>query len=171
MTKKTELPDKGDKHSDAVKAKVQGRVVEGSGILKKLNTLHDITSQIDNTRKRDEILNILRSEAKWVINYEVCFASLLNRAKTHYVINALSPIADASDLNHKHFSIDEGMPGWVIKKQASFIGDIESTPHFSQAIEGKIQDLGIQSLVIVPMRTGNEVIGSLYFGTIKKGFY
>ena len=171
MNNKTELPGKGDKHSDAVKAKVQGRVVEGSGILKKLNTLHEITSQIDNTRKRDEILNILRSEAKWLLNYEVCFASLLNRAKTHYVINTLSPIADASDLNHKHFSIDEGMPGWVIKNQASFIGEIGSTPNFSHAIEGKIQDLGIQSLVIVPMRTGNEVIGSLYFGAIKKGFY
>ncbi len=171
MNKKTDETKVGVKRNDTVKATVQGRVVEGSGILKKLNTLHDVTAQIDNTRKRDEILNILRSEAKWLLNYDVCFVGILNRSGTHYVINTLSPIADASDLNHKHFSVDEGIPGWVIKNQASFIGDIESTPHFSHAIEGKIQELGVRSLLIVPMRTGNDVIGVLSFGAIKEGFY
>jgi K+-sensing histidine kinase KdpD len=171
LNKKTDETKVGVKRNDTVKATVQGRVVEGSGILKKLNTLHDVTAQIDNTRKRDEILNILRSEAKWLLNYDVCFVGILNRSGTHYVINTLSPIADASDLNHKHFSVDEGIPGWVIKNQASFIGDIESTPHFSHAIEGKIQELGVRSLLIVPMRTGNDVIGVLSFGAIKEGFY
>ena len=171
MTKKIDNQDKGGKQNVAVKAKVQGRVAEGSGILKKLNILHDVTAQIDNTRKRDEILGILRSEAKWLLKYDVCFASILNRSKTHYVINTLSPIADASDLDHKHFSINEGIPGWVIKNQATFIGDIESTPYFSQALEGKIQELGIRSLLIVPMRTANEIIGALSFGSIKEGFY
>ncbi len=171
MNKKTDETNEGVKRNDTVKAKVQGRVVEGSGILKKLYTLHDVTAQIDNTRKRDEILDILRSEAKWLLNYDVCFVGILNRSGTHYVINTLSPIADASDLNHKHFSVDEGIPGWVIKNQASFIGDIESTPHFSHAIEGKIQELGVRSLLIVPMRTGNDVIGALSFGAIKEGFY
>lgn len=171
MNKKTDETKEGVKRNDSVKAKVQGRVVEGSGILKKLHTFHDVTAQIDSTRKRDEILNILRSEAKWLLNYDVCFVAILNSSGTHYVINTLSPVADASDLDHKHFSIDEGIPGWVIKNQASFIGDIESTPHFSHAIEGKIQDLGVRSLLIVPMRTGNDVIGALSFGAIKEGFY
>ena len=171
MNKKTDETKEGVKRNDSVKAKVQGRVVEGAGILKKLHTFHDVTAQIDSTRKRDEILNILRSEAKWLLNYDVCFVAILNSSGTHYVINTLSPVADASDLDHKHFSIDEGIPGWVIKNQASFIGDIESTPHFSHAIEGKIQDLGVRSLLIVPMRTGNDVIGALSFGAIKEGFY
>jgi len=171
LNKKTDETKEGVKRNDSVKAKVQGRVVEGAGILKKLHTFHDVTAQIDSTRKRDEILNILRSEAKWLLNYDVCFVAILNSSGTHYVINTLSPVADASDLDHKHFSIDEGIPGWVIKNQASFIGDIESTPHFSHAIEGKIQDLGVRSLLIVPMRTGNDVIGALSFGAIKEGFY
>ena len=171
MNKKIQIAQVRDKQNDPVKMKVQGRVVKGSGILKKLNSLHDITAQIDNTQTREEILGILRSEVKWLLNYEVCFASLLNKTKTHYIINTLSPIADASDLNHKHFSIDEGMPGWVIKNQASFIGNVESAPYCSQLIEGKIQDLGIRSLLIVPMKTNNEVIGSLLFGAIKESFY
>lgn len=171
MNDKNDLTGKVNKQNDTVKAKVQGRVVKGSGILKRLNNLHDVTAQIDNTRTRDEILNILRSEGKWLLNYEVCYVSLLNHAQTHYVINTLSPIADATDLDHKHFSVQEGIPGWVIKKQASFIGEIDSGPSFNPAVEGRLRDVGIQSLLVVPLRTANEVIGALAFGTLKPNFY
>jgi K+-sensing histidine kinase KdpD len=171
LTKNTDETNKEIKQNDTVKAKVQGRVAEGSGILKKLNTLHAVTAQIDNSKKRDEILDILRSEAKWLINYDVCYVGILNRSKTHYVVNTLSPIADATDLSHKHFSIDEGILGWVIKTGAAFIGNIESTPHYHHAIEGKIKEVGIKSLLVVPMHSANDVIGALSLGTTKEGFY
>ncbi|MDI6767319.1 MAG: ATP-binding protein [Bacteroidota bacterium] len=171
MKSKNELTHRNHQNNDKIKTKVQGRIAEGSGILQKLNKLHDVTAKIDNTRTREEILNLIRLEAKWLLNYDVCFTGILNQAKTHYIVNTLSLIADAGDLNHKHFSVEEGMPGWVIKNQASFIGDIETAPHFSFTLEGKIQELGIQSLLVVHMKTGNESIGALVFGRIKQGLF
>jgi K+-sensing histidine kinase KdpD len=162
---------KESKTTENVKEKVQGRVVHGSGLLQKLNTIHDVASKFDNTKSREEILKILRSEAKWLLTYDVCFISLLNQTRTHYAFYSLSPIADASDLDHKHFLIDEGIPGWVVKNQASFIGDIESAPKFSHAIEGRLQELGIRSILVVPLKTGNEVVGTLTFGSLKLHLY
>ena len=144
---------------------------EGSSILRKMDTLHDIALQIDTARTREEILSVARSEAKWLMDFQVCFLGLVNRARTHYVINTLSPIADATDINHKHFNIDEGMAGWVIKNQSPIIQDIESGPAFSPALEGKLQEFGIKSMLIVPMQTGDELIGSLTFGSIRRGAY
>ncbi len=171
MKSKNTITERNQQNNDIVKAKVQGRVVKGSGILQKINKLQDVTAKIDNTRTREEILNLIRLEAKWLLNYDVCFTGTLNRTKTHYIVNTLSPIADASELNHKHFSVDEGMPGWVIKNQASFIGNIETAPHFSFTLEGKIQELGIQSLLVVPMRIGNEAVGALVFGGIDQELF
>jgi K+-sensing histidine kinase KdpD len=171
LTEKLNTQDKESKNNDTVKAKVQGRIVNSSGLLQKLNTIHDVVAKFDNTHSREEILGVLRSEAKWLLKYDVCFISMLNRARTHYVLNSLSPIADASELNHKHFMIDEGIPGWVIKNIASFIGDIESAPKFSHAIEGRLQELGIRSILVVPLRTGNEVVGTLTFGSLKSHLY
>jgi signal transduction histidine kinase len=140
-------------------------------ILKRLSLLQEMSSKTDNTRKREDILSILRSEGKWLLQYEVCFTNLLNQSKSHYIVNTLSPIAEATELDRKHFIADEGIPGWVIKKQVPFIGNLESAPLFSQSVEGRIQDLGIQSVLVVPMKSGNEVIGSLYFGSVKKDCY
>lgn len=159
------------KNNDSVKAKVQGRVVNSSGLLQKINTIQDVVAKFDNTKSKDEILKVLRAEAKWLLSYDVFFITMLNHAKTHYVFNSLSPIADASELNHKHFLTDEGIPGWVIKNIASFIGDIESAPAFSHAIEGRLQELGIRSILVVPLKTGNEIVGTLTFGALKAQIY
>jgi len=171
MSSQNNTNDDLNKNNQAVKAKVQTRSVLSSGIMKKLGSLQTVTAQIDTTKSRDEILNIIRSEGKWLLHYEVCFACILNHARTHYSITTLSPIADATDLNHKHFSIQEGIPGWVISKQSTFIGEIDLGPSFSPAIEGRIQDVGVSSLLIVPLQTGKEVIGALAFGTLKHNFY
>lgn len=163
--------DKELKESSQVKEKVQGRVVSGSGLLHKLNAVHDVASKFDNTKSREEILQVLRSEARWLLTYDVCFVTLLNRAHTHYAFYSLSPIADASELDHKHFLMDEGIPGWVLRNQASFIGEIESAPKFNHAIEGRLQELGIHSILVVPLKTGDELIGTLIFGSLKRKLY
>jgi K+-sensing histidine kinase KdpD len=154
-----------------MQADMQGQLIEKHGGSRRLGTLHEIALQIDNARTREEILKVVRTESKWLFEYQVCMVGLLNNAHTHYIINTLSPVADSTDLNHKHFSIDEGMLGWVIKNQSPIVEEIESGPAFSHALEGKIQEFGIKSLLIVPMKTGSEVIGSLTFGSTKSGAY
>jgi len=156
---------------ETVKTKIQEGPDGSPGMLRRLAVLQELAPKIDRARTREEILSIVRSEAKRLFTYQVCFLSSVNRAMTHYVVATLSPVADASDLNHKHFSVDEGMPGWVIKNHAAIIGEIGSAPAFSPAVEGELQELGIESFMIVPLRTADGVTGSLTLGSITSGTY
>ena len=147
------------------------RMVEGYGLVRRIGTLTEIGLQIDAAHIKEEILKVLRTETKWLIDFEVCFIGLLNRTRTHYVVNTLSSVADGTELNHAHFGLDEGMPGWVIKNNSPIVEDIESGPAFSHSVEGKIMEFGVKSLLIVPLRTSSEVIGSMTFGSIKTNAY
>ena len=154
-----------------MRSNVQGRVAEASGPLRRMTMVQEFALKLDRARGREEILDVARNEAKWLMNYQVFFLATVNTALTHYVISTLSPVADATELNHKHFSIDEGMPGWVMKNQSLIIEEIESGPVFTHALEGKLQEVGVASLLIIPLRTGTEMLGALVFGSIKSGAF
>ena len=156
---------------ESFRAKAQKRFVKESTIFQRMRTLNEIGLKLGCITSHEEILTVLRGEAKWLFEYEICFVGLLNQASTHYVITTLSPVPGSWDFDHEHFGISEGMPGWVMKNQASIIGETESGPAFSQNIEGKLQGIGIRSLLIVPMRTGSEVLGALAFGSSKPAVY
>jgi K+-sensing histidine kinase KdpD len=150
---------------------VQGRAVESSGMLKRLSKLQDVTLKIDAASTHEEVFAAVREEAKWLIDFQACFLCLVNAGRTNYIVRSLSSVSDAADFHHKFISIDEGMPGWVIKYHTSILERIASGPVFSTGIEGKLQELGIESMLIVPMRTGSEIIGALCFGSTKTGLY
>ena len=148
-----------------------GFSAESGQSVRRLRRLNEIVLRTESASSRDAILEQFRIESRHLFPFEICFAGLLNPNRTHYVIHALSPVADATELHHKHFLIDEGMPGWVMKNHSPMLEDIDSGPAFSQAIEGRIKEFGIRSLLIVPMRVGNDVIGSLAFGSAQPTTY
>lgn len=137
----------------------------------RVGTLNEIALQIDAAHSREEILDVLRNEAKWLIDHDVCFVSLTNRFRTHYTITTLSPVADSTELNHKHAPLNQGMPGWVIQQQIPMLIDVTAGPAFTESIEGALADLGMKSLLIVPLRTGENTIGALTFSSSKIGVY
>jgi K+-sensing histidine kinase KdpD len=149
----------------SVKETVQEAAAQ-SGVLRRMALLQEIALKIDAASGRDEILSILRSEVRALLPHQVCLLCSVNTPRTHYVVSSLSPVADTTELSYKHFAIDEGMPGWVIKNQAAIIAGIESGPVFTYSIEGRLQDVGVESLLIVPLRTANEVTGALVFGSV-----
>jgi K+-sensing histidine kinase KdpD len=136
-----------------------------------VNTLSEIALEIDAAQTRDEILQTLRTQTKWVLDHDVYLLALLNTSRTHYIIRTLSPIADSTDLNHKNFPVNQGMPGWVIVNQSPIVIDITTDPAFAQSIEGTLADLGMKSLLIVPLRTGAETIGALTLSSARPGAY
>ena len=150
---------------------MRDNVLQAHVFYNRVGTLTEIALQIDASRSREEILNVLRNETKWLIDHDVCFVGLLSKSSTHYVINTLSPIADATDLNHKHFPLNQGMPGWVIQNQSPIFIDVTAGPAFTESIEGTLANLGINSLLIVPLRTGDETIGSLTLASTKPVAY
>ncbi|MGA9117321.1 MAG: GAF domain-containing protein [Bacteroidota bacterium] len=147
------------------------RLGQAHALYGRIGALAEISLQIDAARGREEILRVLRSEAKWLVDHDVCFLSQVNRTRTHYFVSTLSPIADATDLNRKHFLLHQGMPGWVIQNQSPILMDVSAGPAFTQSVEGILTDLGMQSLLIVPLRTGEETIGSLTFSSANPAAY
>ncbi len=153
------------------KEELRSRLLEAQGFSKKISTLNEISVKIDETTSRETILDVLRAEVRWLIEGECAFITLLNRNKTHYSVNTLSPVADSTDIDHKLFTVDVGMPGWAIENQTGIYVDIESAPAFSPTLEGKFIEVGIKSLLIVPLRTSTEVIGAIGFGSSKLSAY
>ncbi len=147
------------------------RLLQANVFYHRIGTLSEIALQVDAARSSEEILFVIRNEAKWIVDHDVCFVSLLNKNRTHYVIHTLSPIADATDLNHKHFLLNQGMPGWVIQHQSPIFIDVSAGPAFTESIEGTLADLGMKALLIVPLRTADETIGSITFSSVAPGAY
>jgi K+-sensing histidine kinase KdpD len=150
---------------------IRTRLLEAQEFSTRVNTLSELSLRIDGARSREEIVRTLRESVKDLIDGECAFLSLLSQNKTHYVISTLSPLMDAIELDHKHFSVEIGMPGWAIQNSASIVVDIESAPSFHPSLEGKLTDLGISSLIIVPLHTSQDILGALYFGSSKPNAY
>ncbi len=150
---------------------IRTRLLEAQEFSARVNTLSELSLKIDGARSREEIVRTLRESVKHLIDGECAFLSLLSQNKTHYVISTLSPLMDAIELDHKHFSVEIGMPGWAIQNAASIVVDIESAPSFHPSLEGKLKDLGISSLIIVPLRSSEDILGALLFGSSKPNAY
>jgi signal transduction histidine kinase len=143
------------------------RLLEAQEFSTRVNTLTEISLKVDAARSREEIIRILKDNLRRLIEGECAFIGLLSHNKTHYVLNTLSPLMDAIELDHKHFSVDVGMPGWSIRNKAGIMVDIDSAPSFHPTLESKLKDLGIRSLIIVPVHTHEEMVGALVFGSSK----
>ena len=150
---------------------IRTRLLEAQEFSARVSILSELSLKIDGARSREEIIRTLRESVKHLIDGECAFLSLLSQNKTHYVISTLSPLMDAIELDHKHFSVEIGMPGWAIQNGASIVVDIESAPSFHQPLEGKLKDLGISSLVIVPLRASDDILGAMLFGSSKPNAY
>jgi K+-sensing histidine kinase KdpD len=146
------------------------RMVKAHTFYGRINTLGEIALQIDAARGKDEIIEVLRNEARWLVDHDVCFLSVVNASRTHFQIIALSAIADATDLDHQHFQIQQGMPGWVIQNQSPIIFDLKDKA-FAGPVEKVLSDLGMKTALIVPLRTGTATIGSLTFASANEGAY
>ncbi|MCX6134052.1 MAG: GAF domain-containing protein [Ignavibacteriales bacterium] len=150
---------------------MRARLIEAQEFSTRVNTLTEVSLKVDAAHSREEILRILKENLRRLIEGECAFIGLLSHNKTHYVISTLSPLMDAIELDHKHFSIDVGMPGWSIRNKAGIMVDIDSAPALHPTLEGSLKDLGIRSLIIVPVHTHEEMVGALVFGSSKPNAY
>ncbi|HTY35942.1 MAG TPA: GAF domain-containing protein [Bacteroidota bacterium] len=150
---------------------MRSRLMEAQEFSTRVNTLTEVSLKVDAARSREEIFRILKENLRRLIDGECAFIGSLSHNKTHYVISTLSPLMNAIELDHKHFSVDVGMPGWSIRNKAGIMVDIDSAPAFHPTLEGPLKDLGIRSLIIVPVHTHEEMVGALVFGSSKPNAY
>lgn len=147
------------------------KLIKGYGLTQRLNTLIEITLQVDAVASRVEIFDILRKESKWLMEFDVLTLAYLSPVRSFYSIVTLSPIADATGLNETYFSIDEGLPGWVIRNQSPVICNAKKCVGHSNSFEGKFEEFGIKSFLAVPIRSGQDQVGALLFGSVSEDHY
>ena len=133
----------------------------GDPFVNRVSTLHEIALMIDAAHSRDEIFGVLRKETKWLLSHDVCFLCLTDLFRNRYTITTLSPLADSAGLNGFDFSIGEEFPGTVLQTQSPLTLDLSGHTEPGGPIERSLTDLGMKSLLAVPLRTGDEIIGCL----------
>ncbi len=138
------------------------------GLSTRFATLLEVALQIDSARNLSEVLALLRRDLKWLIEHDVAFVALLDTARAVSTVTALSPRADGTDLNGLQFPAHETIAGSVMRTQFPIVNDppadgASGRPDMGRAdpVLSTLKTLGMQSLLIVPMRTGDETIGAM----------
>ena len=146
----------------------------------RVSTLHEIALQIDAARSRDEIMRVLRNEVRWVVAHDVCFACLLNNFHTEYTFVTLSPQETPGPLDGTRHPASEGVSGTVILNQSPLCLDLDegtaeapgAQPPGSEALpESVLRATGMRTLLVVPLRTGDDTIGTLGLASAEGGAY
>jgi K+-sensing histidine kinase KdpD len=138
---------------------------------KNLSRLLDTVTELDRAVGKDEIVKTFSALAVESLRFQYLFLARVNFKRTHYTISVVSPEGSAPEIDHKHFDIRSGMPGWVINHRSPITVDIASAPNTDAAFEDYLQTLGIASLMIVPLQTGDIIDGAAVFGHPEPGYF
>ena len=172
-----------DDHSDIDSPIASGRDAHGAGgpansedtLTGRISTLHEIALQIDAARSRDEIMQVLHDEIRWILPHDICYACLVDHFYTHYTVIPLSAHADGLFPERRILPVTEGVAGNVILNQSPLFFDVAAAVGDHAATEGSMEAMarteGMRALLIVPLRTGDKTVGALAFASGDSGTY
>ncbi len=140
-------------------------------LYEQLKTLVEIALHIDSANDFESVLHVLRMETRWLVEHDLCFLNILNPSRTHYVIHSLSSMPDTTGLHRQQFSLLQGLPGLVIQRQTPLVSNFADAPTFSDAVEGVLLQHNMQSIVVVPLRAADSILGSMVFCSATKSKY
>ncbi|HEX9655299.1 MAG TPA: ATP-binding protein [Bacteroidota bacterium] len=175
-------PDRGAKaqHSASVhrinaprmlEQQVPSDLFKSRTLYEQLKTLAEIALHIDSANDFQGVLHVLRMETRWLVEHDLCFLNILNPSRTHYVIHSLSSRPDATGLHRQQFSLLQGLPGLVIQRQTPLVSNFADAPTFSDAVEGVLLQHNMQSIIVVPLRAADAILGSMVFCSSTKSKY
>jgi len=146
----------------------------------KVSTLHEIALQIDAARSREEIMRVLRNEIRWIIDHRVCFACILDNFHTEYTVTSLSPPDEFALPDGTRHAASAGVVGTVMMNQSPLCLDLAGEggdpPDEPEAARGSLPEsllksFGMRTLLVVPLRTGDETIGTLGIASREREAY
>ena len=146
----------------------------------RVSTLNEIALQIDAARSRDEIMRVLRNEVRWIFPHRVCFACILDNFQTEYTITSLSPPDESALQDGARHPASAGVAGTVILNQSPLCVDLAESagdPSGQSGAPGEglpeslLRASGILTLLMVPLRTGDETIGTLGIASEERAAY
>ncbi|HEY5614901.1 MAG TPA: GAF domain-containing protein [Bacteroidota bacterium] len=138
---------------------------------KRINMMSDLSLKIGAVRSAEEVVQVLRNEVRRVMPGECAFVSLMTNERTEYDVFCICPPDDPLMFDQTHFSVDEGVSGWVLKNNSTLTVDLNSIPVAPTAVETSLKEKGVKSVLVVPMKTTDSVIGVIGFGSTEPNRY
>jgi K+-sensing histidine kinase KdpD len=119
-------------------------------------------------------MRVLSDEVRWIVPHDVCFACFADRPHESYTVTIVSGGMGENPLEGKRIPAAEGIAGSVIGNQSPLSldpcagGDPLSA---DDPLLAALKAAGMHSLLIVPLRSGDETIGALGLGSAEPDAY
>lgn len=137
---------------------MKARLLEAQDFTHRVSGLGEFVIHLEGARTREETFRILQTEAKSLLAFDTLFVALLAPNRSQYQITSLTPGPDESISTREPTNLGDVKPGRVV---------LESRVQLNESTEGKWLDVGVKSMLMVPLRTGEETLGSLSFGSYR----
>jgi len=150
---------------------LQDQLARADSFTNRLITLHEISLQIDAADTRQAILDLLRTELKWLVPGDLSMVCLLDRFESRYAVTLLVNPPDQRLRDGSVYTLNEGIAGVVIQTQSPMLVDLAETPGPPNSPEDLLRSLGMSSVLSVPLQGGNETIGALVVASATHAAY
>lgn len=130
--------------------------------LRKLIFASKINEMVNTKMRLEDLLKRTTTEIADAIDVDVCLIMLLDREHKDFILSAVNVDLPEDDLKMK-FRVDEGVTGIVAAtRRYVFVKDAQRDPRVVR------KSLGFKSLLSLPLKVGEDIIGVLHIGTLKK---
>jgi K+-sensing histidine kinase KdpD len=137
---------------------------------KRVNLMGEVAVRIGAAQSADAIIHLLRQEARGIIPGECAFLSLMNDGQDTYDVACLCTPGEGLELKKSSFPVNEGVAGWVLQNNSVMSVNLNSLPVISTELEETFQTNGLTTIIAVPVKTHDAVIGVLGFGSREKNY-
>jgi K+-sensing histidine kinase KdpD len=141
---------------------LKARLLEAQDFSHRVNGLSEFVVHLEEAKSREEIFRVLQTEAKSLLHFDSAFVALLSPNQSQYHITSFGPDTDRSGAMRGSVEAGQVHPGRVT---------LESKAPLGEGAEGKWLDVGVKSMLMIPLRTGKDVLGSVSFGSYRPNAY
>jgi K+-sensing histidine kinase KdpD len=136
---------------------MKARLLEAQDFSHRVTGLSDFVLRLEGARTREEIFRILQTDVKSLLQFDSLFIAILSPNKSQYNITVLSGPEEVKPKTSGPDLADSKL-GRVVLESRAPIGD---------STDGRWLDVGVKSMLMVPLRTGEQMLGSLSFGSYR----
>lgn len=124
-------------------------LVEIQALSSRIAAVQEIATAINRTLALDDILQVVGRQAKWVLDFDHCSVTLCEKDATDRFISLFGPVINREAL---HTASGDPIRKGIETRQLQLIPQTDAAASF-------------RSLIIIPLESENEVLGTLNFAT------
>ena len=147
---KAPLPSSLEQESrDSLLATTRRLLVEMQAVSSRITAVQEIATAVNRTLNLNDILEVVRRQMKWVLDFDHFSVTLCAKEGEHQFIVLFGPATEPTDL---HTAAGDPIGRAIATRQAQLLSQTDPTAHF-------------RSQMILPLESEGEVLGTLNYAT------